>query len=167
MPIRSHGRATTCCCSACFRRWRCCCQLLAYTAHLLPCFNGMAIAQVSVNLHHQHAAVVVAQPARDGGNINARFDATGRKQVAQVVMGNSRSCDQPAGAGQGFLALPHLAHRVLGSVCFFGEPFQQRPHFGNDGNVSSCGSIGRLSLLRAVHGNETALQSGASCEASK
>ena len=53
-------------------------------------FGGHALrmlaAEMAVNFEGQHSAIAVAQPAGDGWNINAAFDATRGKQVAQIVM---------------------------------------------------------------------------------
>ena len=46
----------------------------------------MVLALVSVRLHAKRAAVFMAEPARDGGNIHAAFDADCGEQVAQIMM---------------------------------------------------------------------------------
>ena len=53
--------------------------------HLLAVF----IAKVPVGFHGQRTAVFMPEPARDRWNVHARFNAAGRKQVAQVMVGNS------------------------------------------------------------------------------
>ena len=45
----------------------------------------MLVAEVAVNFHGQRAAVLVAEPAGDGGNVNAALNAAGGEQMAQIV----------------------------------------------------------------------------------
>ena len=93
----------------------------------------MLVAQVAVGFHRQCAAVFVAEPPADGGNIHTRLDATSCKQVAQIVM-----CD----AGD-FDFLCCAVHRPLTFanthyICcrrfirtFFSHPFKQTTHIWN------------------------------------
>ena len=39
--------------------------------------GGMLVAEMAVNFHGQRAAVLVAKPAGDGGNVNAALNAPG------------------------------------------------------------------------------------------
>ena len=38
--------------------------------------GGMLVAEMAVNFHCQRAAVLVAEPSRDGRNVNAALNAT-------------------------------------------------------------------------------------------
>jgi hypothetical protein len=48
--------------------------------------NAVFPSQVAVSFHCQRAAVLVSEPARNSGNIYARFDAASREQVPEIVM---------------------------------------------------------------------------------
>jgi hypothetical protein len=55
----------------------------------LPGFVGaVLVSQVAVRFHAQRPAVPMAQPARDGWDVHAGFDAARGEQVAQVVVGD-------------------------------------------------------------------------------
>ena len=53
----------------------------------------MFIAQVAVRFHTQRTAILVAEPARDGGDIDAALDANGRKEMAKIVMSDPLHSD--------------------------------------------------------------------------
>ena len=44
------------------------------------------VAEVAVGFHRQRAAVFVAEPARDGGDVHAGFNAARREKMAQIVV---------------------------------------------------------------------------------
>ncbi len=46
-----------------------------------------AILEAGIGEHCKRASVLVAEPAADGRDVNARFNALSGKQVPQVVMG--------------------------------------------------------------------------------
>ena len=48
------------------------------------------VAQVPIGVHRQGAAVLVPQPAGDGWNIHARFDAMRSEKMPQIVVRNLR-----------------------------------------------------------------------------
>ena len=39
--------------------------------------GGMLVAEMAVNFHCQSATILMAEPAGDGGNVNAAFNAAG------------------------------------------------------------------------------------------
>ena len=43
----------------------------------------MILSQMSVSFHAKRSAVFMSEPARDGRNINAAFDADRREKVPQ------------------------------------------------------------------------------------
>jgi len=45
------------------------------------------LAQVAVNPHRKGAAVLVAKPTADRGDVHAGFDAGGREEMPEVVVG--------------------------------------------------------------------------------
>src|SRR5437773_834622 len=53
----------------------------------------MFTAKVAVGLHCQRTAVLMTQPAGNGRNVHARFDAARRKQLPQVVMNDAMGAD--------------------------------------------------------------------------
>lgn len=78
----------------------------------------MLVAQMPIGPHGQCAAVLVAKPARDGGNIHAGFNAAGGEQVAQVVMGESGNPERFASRVDRPLALVD-AHYGVGQEFLF------------------------------------------------
>ena len=48
--------------------------------------SGMTVAQVTINLHRQCAAVFVAEPAGNRWDIHAAFNASRREQMAQIMV---------------------------------------------------------------------------------
>ena len=74
----------------------------------------MMIAEVAVGFHCQSAAVLVAEPSADGGDINARFNATSSKQVAKIVVGDALDFQFPARSGYRSLALLDSHHGLIG-----------------------------------------------------
>lgn len=46
----------------------------------------MLLAEVAIGLHGKGAAIGMAQPPRDGRNIDARLDATGGEKVPEIVV---------------------------------------------------------------------------------
>src|SRR4030095_3345391 len=60
------------------RNWREC--------HTLRLSDAVFAPQVAVGFHCQRAAILVPEPARNGGNIDARLNAAGREQVPEIVM---------------------------------------------------------------------------------
>ncbi len=61
-------------------------------AHL----EAVLLAQMTENFHRQSAAVFMAQPPADGGNIHARLDAGCGEKVPEVVMGEMRKVELAA-----------------------------------------------------------------------
>jgi hypothetical protein len=49
--------------------------------------------QMSVRLHAQRAAVFVAEPTRDGGNIDSALNADCGKEMSQIVVRDSLHSD--------------------------------------------------------------------------
>ena len=68
-----------------------------YSSHSCAAFFrgrcGMLIAKVAVGFHCQRSAVLVSEPAGDGGNIYTGFDAGGSEQMAEVVVNDSRKSE--------------------------------------------------------------------------
>ena len=50
----------------------------------------MLLTEVSVNVHGQRTAVLVAKPSADGWDVNARLDAGRGEEVAEVVVREMR-----------------------------------------------------------------------------
>ena len=46
-----------------------------------------------VGAHGERTAVAMSKPTGNGRDIDARFNAGGRKKVAKIVMGDSREFD--------------------------------------------------------------------------
>ena len=57
----------------------------------------MLIAQVTVGLHCQRSTVLMAEPSRNGRNIDARFNTSRCEQMPQIVMGDSHHADALGG----------------------------------------------------------------------
>ena len=68
----------------------------------------MAVAQMPIDLHRQGAAILVAEPAAYRRDVHAGFNATGRKQMSQVVMRKTRN-------------VQFLASRVYRALTFVDE----------------------------------------------
>ncbi len=51
-----------------------------------------------VSLHAQRAAILVSEPARNGWNIYAGFNAAGGEQMAQIVVRDAFDTGQRRGA---------------------------------------------------------------------
>ena len=67
--------------------------LLRCKAHALRLCNAVLAPQMPVRFHCQRAAVFVSEPARNGRNIHAAFDAARREQMPQVVMRDAIRAD--------------------------------------------------------------------------
>src|SRR5215472_8452144 len=76
--------------------------------------------QVPIGFHCQRATVLVSKPTGNGWDVHTAFDATRRKQMAQIVMRDSFSADFLACAIQRLLAFANTKHflveRFVGSV---------------------------------------------------
>src|SRR5437660_3981533 len=108
----------------------------------------MCVTQMPIDLHGERAAVLVAEPPADRGNVNARFNAARGKKMAQVVMRESGDSERLAGSVNGPLALLHPHHwgvqRLLWSRGT--QSFQQSPAVGYHGHSTSlavlCACLG-------------------------
>jgi len=56
------------------------------------------VAQMPVSFHAQCVAVLMSKPVRNSRDVHAVFNATGGKQVAQVVVGDSLRAGQFGGS---------------------------------------------------------------------
>ena len=72
--------------------------------------GGMLVAQMAVNLHRQCTAVTVAQPAGDGEDAHAGFNAACCEQLAQVVMGDTGNASDLGGTVHRPLAFADTHH---------------------------------------------------------
>lgn len=68
----------------------------------MDCGEAVLLAQVAADLHRERAAVLVAEPAAHGANIDAGLDAARDKEMPGIVvraMGiveTAEGCDQAA-----------------------------------------------------------------------
>ena len=65
------------------------------------------LPQVPVRFHTKRTAVFVSKPTRDGGNVDATFDANSRKQMTQVMMSQMRNARFLASRIHCLLAIAH------------------------------------------------------------
>ena len=70
---------------------------------------------MAVYPHGERSAVHMPKPAADRGNIHPGLNATCRKKVTQIVVGNASDFQFPAGAGERLLTFMHPADRFLRS----------------------------------------------------
>ena len=80
----------------------------------------VVLAQVTVNAHRQGAAVLVAQPPADGGNVHARLHAGSGEKMAEIVVSKLREFQFPASRMQAFFGVVDFADgigRLWPSVC--------------------------------------------------
>ena len=94
----------------------------------------MILAQVAVGLHREGAAVAVAKPAGNGGNIDAALDAPCREQVAQIVVGKGSDADNLTGCLERTEAAADVDNcGALGlGTAACANLRQERAEFGND-----------------------------------
>ena len=62
------------------------CGSLRTERNTLRHLGRMLIPQVAVNPHRKRTAVLMTEPARDGGDVHSAFDAAGRKEMPQIMM---------------------------------------------------------------------------------
>ena len=86
--------------------------------HFLGHGGGVLVTEMTVNLHSQRTTVLVAQPARDGGDVHTGFDAARSEEMTKIVVGDSFHADESCRSVHGFLALVDI-HDVSG--CVFGR----------------------------------------------
>ena len=60
--------------------------------------------KMAVGFHGENPAVVMAEPAGKGWNIDARLDNSGGEKVPEIVMGNAMDAGGSASSIDGFLA---------------------------------------------------------------
>jgi transposase len=78
--------------------------------------NAVLAAKVPVGPHRQGPAVLVAEPAGYGRDVHAALDADSCKEMAKVVVGDTRHFDLLGGAIHCLLTLVHQEH-LLGGYC--------------------------------------------------
>lgn len=71
--------------------------------HSLDLREAVFLAQMTVTLHCQGAAVLVAGPFADGENFNAALKAGRDEKMPEVVMGERREAKFLAGCGEALL----------------------------------------------------------------
>jgi len=113
--------------------------------------GGMLVAEMAIDFHCQGATVLMAEPAGDGGNVNAALNAAGGEQMAQIVMG------QMSDTGLSFRRF----HRQLGlryahhaSICrcigtLLAQPFEEFAHFRDYGNAADFAVLGAFVRVAA------------------
>ena len=87
--------------------------------HPLRLRNAVLTPQVAVRFHRQRPAVFVSEPARNGRNVHAAFDAAGREQMPQIVMGDATCSDLVARPIKRLLAFTNAEHRRSPAIRLF------------------------------------------------
>lgn len=65
----------------------------------------MHLPEVSIDSHRERAAVFVAEPTADCGNIDARFDTRCGEEVSEIVVLEMGIPEVPASGGEAFLGV--------------------------------------------------------------
>ena len=102
------------------------------------------VAEVAVDAHGEGAAVFVAQPAADGGDVDAGFDAGGGKEMPKVVVGDAVDAQLLAPAIHGLLAFLDLHHGGGGRFLspLGAQTLQEGDHGGVHGDPAHFAVLG-------------------------
>src|SRR5580658_9472947 len=119
---------------------------------------GMGVTKVAVNFHRQRSSVVVAEPTRDGWNINTSLNAPRCKQMAQIMVGDSGNTQKAAGSRQRVLAFSNRANRVLRGMRFCRQALQKDFHVSNERDGPRFWGIVGLARFNTMHRENAALQ---------
>src|SRR4030095_6118146 len=105
------------------RRWR-------IESHLLRHRSRVLIAQMTIDLHGQRAAIFVSKPTADCWNVNARLNASRSKEMTQVVMSDALHPDNIGRAVHRPLTLLHAHYTIVrsGRRISGAELFQKHSH---------------------------------------
>src|SRR5665213_4582856 len=90
-----------------------------------------------IGFHCERAAVFVTEPAENRRDVNAKFNAAGREQMPQVVVGETNNSQLFASRiyrALTFVNTHDKGGREFGSLIF--HSFQQTAHVGNHWNAA-------------------------------
>ena len=93
------------------------------------------IPQVAIRFHRERAAVLVAQPPRNGRDVYARFNTAGREIMPHIVMSEHIRIDGDARRLQHALDALHFENPALRrSAALLFQTLQELPQFRKKGN---------------------------------
>src|SRR5437764_1157451 len=92
------------------------------------------------------------QPTTHRWNIDARFNTSGREQMPQIVVSNSRDAKPSAGIRQRLVTLGDIHHFGLDAFApaLISNPFEKPAHFWNHRNRAH-GPVLRTCFFIAAH----------------